>query len=80
MNFCTHLHTRRHVSDVGDVVDASAWPWSEHRGAIVSTGQFARYLASAARDSAVVIDTKRRDVQCEWRDVTNGSVMLWVAP
>ena len=67
------------ITDVGEPADTPEWPWSErHRAIGASSDPFTRYLATASADSVVVVDTKRHDVQCEWRNIQHGDVMLWL--
>ena len=56
------------------------WKWSAHNRVIVSGGVFGEYLMTPSRDSVVIIDGKRRHVQCEWQDIAHGNVIVWVEP
>ena len=65
---------------VGLAMEKKDWPWSKKNRVIVSGGVFGEYLMTPSRSSVVVIDGKRRHVQCEWQDIQHGNVIVWVEP
>lgn len=58
----------------------SEWHWSSHNRVISSGGVFGEYLMTPSKDSVVVLDGRRRHVQCEWQNILHGNVIVWVEP
>ena len=67
-------------SGVGEAMNPSEWHWSSHNRVISSGGVFGEYLMTPSKDSVVVLDGKRRHVQCEWQNIMHGNVIVWVEP
>ena len=67
-------------SGVGQAMKPDEWKWSGHNRVIVSGGMFGEFLMTPSKDAVVVIDGKRRHVQCEWQDIAHGNVIVWVQP
>ena len=65
---------------VGQAIPKEEWKWSKSNRVIRAGGMFGEYLMTPSRDSAVIIDGRRRHVQCEWQDITHGNVIVWVDP
>ena len=68
------------LAGVGQAMSPEEWLWSKHNRVIEGGGVFGEYLMTPSRDSVVVIDGRRRHVQCEWRDIIHGNVIVWVDP
>ena len=68
------------LAGVGQAMPHEEWKWSNNNRVIRAGGIFGEYLMSPSRDSVVVIDGRRRHVQCEWRDIMHGNVIVWVEP
>lgn len=64
------------LSGLGEALPASRWPRARHSRMIVSGGPFDEHLLTTSDKSAIVIDGRRRRVQCEWRDVIYGNVIV----
>ncbi len=65
---------------VGEAISQSEWKWSKRNRAIVSGGVFGDFMMTPSHNSVVVIDGKRRHVQCEWQDISHGNIIVWVDP
>ena len=63
-------------SGLGEALPASRWPKARHSRIIVSGGVFDEHLMTTSDKSAIVIDGRRRRMQCEWRDVIFGNVIV----
>ncbi|XP_038061885.1 follistatin-related protein 5-like isoform X2 [Patiria miniata] len=59
-------------------ISAESWPWNEHNRHIVNSGVFGPHLATPAADHVVLIDGKKKSVQCDIDDVSQSNVIVWV--
>lgn len=68
------------TAGVGQPPEALDGHRNKHGRSIVASGIFGEYLMTVSHDAVVVIDGKRRHVQCEWQNIKHGNVIVWVDP
>ncbi|XP_013388750.1 follistatin-related protein 5-like [Lingula anatina] len=68
------------IEGIGETAAEDKFKWGTKNRVITSGGVFGDYLMSPSTKAAVIIDGRNHHVHCEWPNIKDSAVVVWVEP